>query len=273
MPKQVLTICILLGLLPTCASALNLHFYPMSISAQAKPGQVINRTFSLTVTPDSTAARFKVRVEDWWRSADNSKTFYAPAGTLSRSCGLWCSVNPVESSLEPGKTLTVKVSIRVPHDVQPGGYWAALTVDQVPDPLTSRPEGVGMAFKGSVSVGIFVEVPTITKSAKITGVKVTGDRVKVTLRNDGNTPLKVSPTFEFYSPGQDKAVASVKLGAEALLTDDYSTCEYSAALPTQKDLPRRRYKVRVIVDAGLEYLMGAENELDIIRADSSGSGK
>lgn len=241
----------------------------MTITAQAKPGQVVNRTFNLTLKGPS-PARFRARVEDWWRSPDNSQTYYAPAGTLNRSCGQWCAVNPVEASVEAGKTLTVKISIRVPDNVQPGGYWAALTVDQIPDPLETRPGGVGMAFKGSVSVGIFVEIPTIKRSARITRVKVTGKEAKVTLCNDGNVPLKVSSTFEFYKPGQEQAVARVKSGAEPLLPEQYNTIEFSSALPSATDLPSGRYKVRVIVDAGLDYLMGAENELEVVRDSPPG---
>ena len=266
-------ISMVFGVLSACgipAHAISLHFWPTNISVQARPGQVVSQTFNLTLSKECPASRFQARVEDWWRSPDNNQTFYAPAGTLSRSCGHWCSINPVESSVNPGQTMTIKVSIRVPDNVQPGGYWAALTVDQVPDPLAPKLKGVGMTLKGSVSVGIFVEIPEIKRSARITGVSVTGNRVSVTLCNDGNTPLKVNPSFEFYKPGQDKPIAAVKIGAQPLLTDQHNKSEFSTLLPDEKDLPSGQYKVRVIVDAGLDFLLGAENEVSITRAPSSG---
>lgn len=273
MSRYTRVICILFGLLSACgvtAHAMSLHFWPANLSVQARPGQLVNQTFNLTLSKESKPTRFQAHVEDWWRSPDNSQTYYAPPGTVSRSCGPWCSINPVESSVNPGATMSIRVTIRVPDDVKPGGYWSALTVDQIPDPLAPKLKGVGMALRGSVSVGIFVEIPEIKKAARITEVKVTGERAAVTLRNDGNTPLRVNATFEFYKLEQGKPISTVKLGGEPLLPDRYGTCQFSTALPSEEDLPSGRYKVRVIVDAGLDYLIGAENEVDIARSPSSG---
>lgn len=247
------------------AWAIGFHFYPANISVQGKPGQVVNRTFTLGLSKDSEPARFQARTEDWWRSPDNSETFYAAPGTLRRSCAKWCSINPVETGLKPGEKMVIKVSVAVPADAQPGGYWAALTVDQIRDPLAPKPHGIGVLFRGSVSVGIFVEVPNATRSAKITGIKVAGETVAVTLRNDGNMPLRVNTKFEFYRAGEEKPAASVTLPGQPLLPEPTNTCEFSGPLPSVKDLPTGKYKVRVIVDTGLDYLMGAEKELDVTR--------
>jgi len=249
------------------AQALTLHFWPANISVRAKPGQIINRTFNLTLSGKSAATRYKARIEDWWRSADNSSTFYAAPGTLGRSCGNWCSVNPIEAEVKPGEKLTVRVSLRVPDDAQPGGYWAALTLDEVPDPTAPKPAGVGMILRGSVAMGIFVEVPDAKRSARLTAIKVVGDRVSVTVCNDGNMPLRINPTFEFYRPGEEKAAAKVELPGEPLLPEPNSTCEFGGRLPPPTELPSGKYRIRVIVDAGLDYLMGAEKTLDITRTE------
>jgi len=264
-----------LGFLAACCvpvQAISLHFWPTRISIQARPGQIVNQTFNLTLKKDSNAARFRAHVEDWWRSPDNNQTFYAAPGSHGRSCGPWCTINPIESTAEPGQTMTIKISIRVPDDAKPGGYWSALTVDEVADPLAPKPKGVGMKLKGSVSVGIFVEIPEIKRSAKITNVRINGNQAAVTLCNDGNTPLRVIPSFEFYKPGEDKPVSTLKIGAQPLLTDEHNTCEFGTLLPAEKDLPSGKYKVRVIVDAGLDYLMGAENEVEITRGNPASSG-
>jgi len=159
--------------------------------------------------------------------------------------------------------------VRVPDDVRPGGYWAALTIDEVPDPLAPKPAGVIMTFKASVSVGIFVEIPPVNRAARITGVRITGDHAAVTLRNDGDVPLRVTGTFEFYKPGEEHLVASVQSRTDPLLPEPINTCEFSTKLPDGSALPSGRYRVRVIVDVGLDYLMGAEKELDIARSDKS----
>ena len=252
------------------AHAIGFHFSPANISVQARPGQVVNSTFSLTLAKDSPATRFRARIEDWWRSSDNSKTFYAVPGTIKRSCGPWCSVNPVESAVQPGGTMTVRLSVRVPDKVEPGGYWSALTLEEIPDPLAPKPTGVAVIFRGSVSVGILVEIPNAVRAGQITGVRVTSDKVAVTLRNDGNIPLRINGKFEFRKPGEQKPTATVEIGGEPLLPEPANTCEFSAALPAAKTLPSGRYRVRVTVDAGLDYLMGAEKELDLNRTADAG---
>lgn len=249
--------------------AVSLHFSPLTFSIQARPGQVVNKTFTLTLPQEAQTTQFRAHIEDWWRSEDNRQTFYAPPGTLRRSCGLWCTINPVESSVNPGETLTVKLSVRVPENVEPGGYWAALTVDEVPDPLAPKPSGVAMVFRTSVSVGLFVEVNPCKRAARLVGVRLDEDKIAVRMCNDGNVPLKVTGMVEFYKPGDEKPIAVVKMGAEPLLPEPANVCEYGIALPAPDILPSGKYKVRIIVDAGLDFLMGAEKELQIRRLDSS----
>ena len=251
----------------TPAAAISFHFSPANINIQARPGQIVNQTFTLTLAKDSPRSNFKAHIEDWWRSADNKQTFFAAPGTIKKSCGLWCTINPVEAGLNPGETMTVKMSIRAPDDAKPGGYWAALTIDEVLDPLAPKPAGVGMIFRASLSVGIMVEIPETTKSARITAVNILDDRAIVTLCNEGNTPVRVSGTFEFFKPDSDQSVAKIQLSSEPLLPEPINTCEFSTALPNKDILPSGKYKVRVIIDAGLDYMMGVERELQITRPD------
>lgn len=249
------------------AKAISFHFSPANVSVEARPGEIVNRTLSLTLANDTTPTHFKARVEDWWRSANNERTYYAAPGTISRSCAPWCSVNPVETGIKSGETMEVKISIHVPDDVKPGGYWAALTVDEVPDPTQPKLPGVAMIFRASLSVGVYVEIPTATRSARITGVGVANNRANVTLMNDGNIPLRINGTFEFYKQGQDLPVATAQIGGDPLLPEPINTCTFSTVLPDAAKLPSGKYRVRVIMDAGLDHLMGAEKETDILRTD------
>lgn len=258
---------VILAANPPAADAISFHFTPASINVEARPGQIINQTLALTLANDAKLTHFKARVEDWWRSADNVRTFYAPSGTISRSCGPWCSVNPVESAVKPGETLVVKLSVRVPDSAKPGGYWAALTLDEVSDPTQPKPAGVAMIFRASLSVGIYVEIPAATRAAHIAEVRVSDQRATVVLANDGNIPLRVKGSFEFFKLGEDKPVASVAFGGDPILPEPINTCAFDAALPDTHALPSGRYRVRAIVDADLDHLLGVEKELDIVRPD------
>jgi hypothetical protein len=133
-------------------------------------------------------------VEDWWRSEDGVQSFYAAPGTLKRSCGNWVSLNPGESAVDPGQTLSVRVTVNVSTDAEPGGYWCVLTLDEVPDPLTAA-ENVGVKFVASISTGIFIYIDPVNRAAEIVDVVLQPGAASVKLRNTGNAPLGVEGRF------------------------------------------------------------------------------
>ena len=253
--------------LTSSAFCLSFHFAPLFIKVKAEPGEVVNRTFTLSLDEGEEKTYFRSLIEDWWRSEDQRNTFYRPAGTLKSSCGLWCTVNPIEEAVSGGETLKVRLTISVPPDTRPGGYWTALTVNELPSPL--KPQGVAISFVASVSVGILVEVPPIEREAKIVGMRADEDFIWVKVKNLGNTMLRVAGKVNFLAPGEDKIlftsdlVASASLPGEAdpLVGGPINPLEFQAPLPP--DLPSGTYLVQAILDADLEYYIGAEKVLII----------
>jgi hypothetical protein len=236
-----------------------------SIKISARPGEVQTREFRLTLDKNQVKTRFKSHMQDWWRSEDGTQSFYEAPGTLSRSCGRWVTLNPVEVDVLPGDTMTTRLTVKVSAEAEPGGYWCVLTVDELPDPLAVS-EGVGIRFMASVSVGVFVYVGEQRRAAEITSVEVRGDAAIVTVRNDGNTPLAIEGRFEFIRPGTTDPVAVVALARGTLLTQPILTGMFSIKLPDAAQLPSGRYLVRAIVDYGIDHYIGTERELSIERA-------
>lgn len=234
------------------------------IRVYARPGELINRNFQLTLAKDAKKTYFGAKTEDWWPSSDGKQSFYRKHGTLQRSCGSWVTLNPVETSVEPGGTLNVKVSIAVPHDVKPGGSWCVLTVDETLDP-TAQMEGVAVKFLASVSVGIFVYVEPVKREARISGVKVLPDDVRVRISNEGNCPLGVEGRVEFLRAVDEKPVALAKIPRRTLVTEPVRSFELVAGLPDVSDLPSGKYLVRVILDIGLDAYIGVQKEIVIRR--------
>lgn len=235
-----------------------------SIKIVARPGQVLTREFRLTLDPEQTKTRFKSHMQDWWRSEDGTQSFYRDPGTLSRSCGRWVTLNPVETEVLPGATMITRLTVAVSPEAIPGGYWCVLTVDELLDPLAPR-AGVGVKFLSSVSVGVFVYVGELQRAAEITAVDVRQDMAVVQLRNDGNTPLAIEGRFEFVKPGAATPTAVVHLARNTLLTQPVVTGLFSAKLPDAASLPSGRYLVRAIVDYGADHYIGTQRELDIVR--------
>lgn len=237
-----------------------------SIRINALPGQVVTRQFRLTLDPNQRTSRFKARVEDWWRSEDGLQSFYGEAGTLRRSCADWVSLNPVESTVEPSETLVVRVSVALPSELRPGGFWCALTVDEVPDPLVAPQEGIGVRFAASVSTGIFVYVEPVQRLASIQDLQVDADQTRVRVRNEGNCPLGIEGRIEFLAPGASQPTATTTLPRWTLLTEPSPDGVLMSQLPPPDALPSGTYRVRVILDFGVDHYIGAEREISITRS-------
>ena len=236
-----------------------------SIKIDAQPRQVVTRQFKLTLDRDQPETRFKARVEDWWRSEDGGQSFYGEPGTLRHSCARWVSLNPVESSVKPGETLTIRITVAVPAEMASAGYWCALTVDEIPDPQALQ-AGIGVKFVASVSTGIFVNVGTIARAARILDLQVSGESASIKLRNEGNAPVGVDGRLEFYAAGAAAPTATVTVPRGTVLTEPSVDGTLVARLPPAAQLPSGRYRVRAILDYGAPHYIGAEREIELVRA-------
>jgi hypothetical protein len=266
MSKRVAAFVIIAGLMAAAPlRAVSFKATMSSIKLDARPGQVLTSAFRITVDEGQPATRFKVRMEDWWRSEDGKQSFYAEPGKLSRSCGQWVTTNPVEAVAQPGEPLTIRLTVAVPRDAAPGGFWCVLTLDEVPDPRQVM-DGVGMKFLASTSSGIFIYLSPLERQASITDLRIQDAAAVVTLRNGGNTPLGIEGRFEFVKPGESVPTATVKLARGSLLTEPVVTGQFAAPLPDAATLPSGHYVIRAIIDYGVDHYIGAQREVDLQRA-------
>lgn len=246
------------------ASALRFSATLDSIKAEVRPGETINRGFHLTLAADEQRTRFHSHIEDFWQSEDGKQSFYRPPGTVERSCGRWVTLNPVDTVVAPGGSLDLRLSVAVPPSAGPGGYWCALTVDQLADPLAS-PSGVAVQFLASISVGIFVYIPPIERAVRIVDVELTSDQARVRLQNEGNAPVAAEGRLELLRPGTLELVAAVKFPRTTLLLAPTPRRWITVPLPDAAELPAGRYLVRAIVDIGLDHYIGVQREMEIRR--------
>jgi hypothetical protein len=236
-----------------------------SIRINARPGQIVTRQFRLTLDQNQRPTHFKARVEDWWRSEDGKQSFYDEPGTLRRSCGKWVSLNPVESIVRPGEMLIIRISVALPGELQGGGFWCALTVDQLPDPMETAEETVGVRFVASVSTGIFVYVEPVERRASILRLDVDAEEAQLKVRNDGNAPLAIEGRLEFLQPGASAPMATSTVVRRTLLIEPSRDGILTSTLPPPAALPSGRYRVRAILDFGADHYIGAEREMQIVR--------
>ncbi len=261
-PRFALLFCaIVLALSPMSARALQFSSSFHSYKIVVHPGETVSRTFMLQLAPKQSRVHFQALVEDWWQSEDGSQSFYREAGTVARSCGRWISLDPNEAAVEPGGTLTIRFTARVPASVGPGGYWCVLTVNELPDPLAEKPTGVGVRFLTSISTGIFLFLQPMVRQIDIGKIDLAPGQARLTFRNTGNSPVWIEGHIDLSHQGSEAVVATAPLPKTTLLTGPFARRFVTTDLPDLSTLPPGRYRMRVILDIGLDHLIGAEREL------------
>jgi hypothetical protein len=229
-------------LTPTEARAAKFVAGLTSLKINARAGESSTHPYQLTLDKSEAATRFRFRIEDWWRSEDGVQSFYAAPGTLERSCGAWVTLNPIEAVVQPGETLTTRLTMNVPADVSAGGHWCVLTVDEVPDPLTA-PTGVGAQFVASVSTGIFVYIDPVNRAVDFVDLQIGGTEAWLKLRNAGNAPLGVEGQLQFFRVNELALTASVPFARITILPAPIPTGILRVSLPPASVLPPGRYTV------------------------------
>jgi hypothetical protein len=270
--KRLMRSGLLLGgllLLAATAPAIEFTSSLESIKIDGRPGAVVNREFQLHLAPGGKRVHFTARAEDWWPSEDGTQSFYRPAGTLRRSCGPWITLNPVETAVDPGGTLAIRVTAAIPPAAGPGGYWCVLTVDEVPDPLDASTQGVAVRFQASVSVGIFINLAPVERAAEIQDVRIVQGQARLKVCNRGNTPVGAEGRLEFLPSGSSSGgaapTATAVISRATVLTDPAPCRILTAALPSASVLPPGRYLVRVLLDIGVDHYLGVQKEMEIGR--------
>lgn len=234
------------------------------IRVVAAPGDVINERYTLTLGANERKTHFRIHAEDFYKAEDGSPIYTEP-GHNSRSCANWIQINPVETTVNPGAKLDAKLSIVVPVGTKPGGYWCALTIDEMPDPTEPMPKGTGVRMYTSISIAVAVEIPPIERQARILSLQLSGPKAILRLADTGDCPILAQGRIEFLKSGADKPVATVPLPRRIIFCEPVNTALVTANLPDTQSLPSGHYLVRVLIDIGLDHYVGAQKEMDVDR--------
>jgi len=259
--SAILILTAALAVVPIQASGLKFTSSFESIKVQARPGDVVTRSWQLHLK-DNQGARFHAKIEDWWQSEDGERSTYEKPGVLHHSCGPWITLSPVETVVAAGSTLSVQITATVPQTIAPGGYWCVLTVDQLPDPLAPA-QGVQVNFLSSISTGIFIYIDPVVRELEITAIDISARQARIMVRNVGNAPVGLDGRIEISKTAEGPPVVSATFVRTTVLTEPIATRSFVTKLPDLAALPAGRYLVRVILDLGLDHDLGAQRELVI----------
>ncbi len=204
--------------------------------------------------------RLKVYTENWTLGEDGSRNFLGTQPT-GFSCRDWIRVNPFDFRLQPGEMKTVRFTVSVPGQTEPGGYHAGISFEQVPE---AQPGGrLGqVAFTGKIVAAVYVLVGKVQVEGSLEDLifESAGDSqsVKLKLKNPGRTHFRLKGEVRLTS-AEGRKVLNLEVPDEPVLPQS----ERWVLIPLKEKLAPGNYKAVVRLDIGREELLALEKEITI----------
>jgi P pilus assembly chaperone PapD len=215
---------------------------------------------SLILTNGSTEkARMRAEVLDFFLDSQETPQFaHSYQQESAFSCRTWLSVNPMEADLEPGATMTVRYTMRVPSDATARSYHCGAGFTTLPS--QDQISGTGLKTAVRVVAAFYAIVGDAPVEGKLKEVKlertmnkdVPGWRVVVVMDNSG---------LMHYRTMGDLAVIDAE--GKVVEKHDFSNIpvlpkrEQQLIVPLQAPLTGGSYTLRARVDIGMPEVQEA----------------
>lgn len=132
-----------------------------------------------------------------WQISESGELTFQKAGTQAGSATSWMIYNPTESIVEPGRPHSIRVTITVPKDAQPGDHLGAVMIEPRMSDIKTIGNGPQVRISFRLAALFYITVPNLTRRGSLEGLKAKAleDFVKVipTLKNTGNSVVR--PTY------------------------------------------------------------------------------
>lgn len=223
---------------------------PARVELEMQPGAETTVVVNLDYRSSNAAAqsaRIVASLNDWNITRDGQVEFYR-AGTQPNSASAWLIYSPAETTVEPGKTHSIRVTVTVPKEAAPGDHLAALVVEQRPDTLKFGQGRRQMVVRYRMACVFYIKVPQLTRRGSLENLEATADASGVTvvptLKNVGNSVLRpVSSAKVVDAAG--RTVAELPEGESLPVLGG---AELSQKLRIEKPLAPGAYSVRYRID-------------------------
>lgn len=186
---------------------------------------------------------------DWTIERGGKIGFYKP-GTFANSACAWLTYSPVEETIRPGDTHSIRVTISVPADATPGDHLAVLFVEPRGDNLKLAQSQKQVRMKFRLAAIFYIMVPQLTQKASLENLRAeAGEKAVIvtpTFKNEGNS--RVRPVCSIKVVDQAGVVVVEKSNIESLPV--LANSEIDSPLQIDKALPEGSYTLRYRVDFG-----------------------
>lgn len=186
-----------------------LRIEPSLLTFTGKAGETF--TGAITVTNKGTeAVDPKAVLSDWTLDAYN-QLVVQDAGTLNSSFNGWIKFNPRQFHLLPGATQTVRFTIKIPQNAQPGEKRGMIAFEQI---IPYDGDIAGTTARVQVTTTIYVSVLPVNRSIDITGLSIIPNKetnqstLVMQIKGTGNASFCGTGSFTVLPERDDNALVS-----------------------------------------------------------------
>lgn len=191
--------------------------------------------------------RLLASLGDWSASADGQLQFAKP-GTLPGSAAPWMIYSPVELTVKPGSTHSIRVTVSVPKDATPGDHTAVLFVEERPGDIRTKRNVKQLVFHFRLAAIFYVMVPPFTAKGSLVNLVAApaadGLQIRPTLKNEGNVHLRPVQSFQLLDAAGNVVAEQTPADAAPVMANAHS----QQVLTVTRPLPPGEYSLRYRVD-------------------------
>jgi hypothetical protein len=241
---------------------------PLRAELAAGPGSTTTQGITVT-NAGKDPVRVRATLTDWDLSKDGAPQFEAAVENGPFSATAWVRVAPPEQVIEPGKDATVRYSLSVPANVQPGGYRTGILFEF--GPASGDPVGRGreVLFKSRIATLIYVNIGQPQVAAELTDLRTRtlGQQTLIvaTVKNTSRRYVRTKGTLVVHDAG-GTIVREVTVPDVPLLPESEREVAMVVVDPEKKQtLAPGDYRIEVRLDVGLPALLVGETTLKVTR--------
>lgn len=250
------------------AAQISVEVSPLRVELTAGPGSTTTQGISVT-NAGQDAVRVRATVTDWDLSKDGAPQFEGAVQNGPYSASAWFRLAPPEQVIEPGKQATVRFSMTVPADVQPGGYRTGVLFEFGPaagDPVARSRQ---VMFKSRIATLIYINIGQPPMAGELTDLRVrpAGSQLQVvaTVKNTSRRSVRTKGNLTVYDDG-GKSVREVPVPDVPLLPESEREVMMVVVDPEKHTaLAPGDYRLELRMDVGLPELLVGETTLKVPR--------
>ncbi|MDO5673521.1 MAG: fimbria/pilus periplasmic chaperone [bacterium] len=263
------------------SALLNASFFATKTQAQEPPGQIgvspsmfefaigmepVDKSLQLA-NMKTKPVRVKVEVYNWTLDENNAIQLLPPD---RQSLDQWMLIQPVDFTVEPGKTQTVRFSIRPRSKPEAGEHRAIIYFVEQPDSEKTESASIEMLFR--LGVGVYGYAEPVVRKAVIHGVQLarqadSSPEIRIDVENKGNVHSRVQGSFSVWEKRSFPGFAALpqKLLAQGASTRPPEGFIGSGSLDNTPVLAGKRRILKTglaPLPDGKEYIIAVQGTLD-----------